>query len=122
MNKPYEIVVLLHPDLEIDLDKPMKKIESLIKDNGGTITKSDVWGKRRLAYTIAKQDFAVYVYLEVELPPESIGKLENSFNIADEVIRYIVTNPVPKTEDDASAEPADDEKADDKESKKTDEE
>lgn len=96
--KPYELMVLFHPDLEIDLDKPLKKIENLIKDVDGKITTSDVWGKRKLAYKIKKQDFAVYVYYEVELPTDAIAKLESGMNIADEVLRYLISYPVPKSQ------------------------
>jgi len=98
--KPYELMVLFHPDLEIDLDKPMKKVEGLVKDAGGEVTASDVWGKRKLAYRINAQDFAVYAYYEVQLPSNGIGKLETGLNIADEVIRYLISNPVPKSERD----------------------
>ena len=52
MEKLYELTVLLHPDLEIDLEKPLKKVEKIITDNGGKITKKDEWGKKRLAYPI----------------------------------------------------------------------
>lgn len=96
--KQYELVVLMHPDLEIDLDRPMKKIEKIIKDNEGKITKSDIWGKRKLSYPIIKEDFAVYVYYELDLPVDSITKVEQALNIADEVIRYLITYPVPKIE------------------------
>lgn len=98
--KPYEVMVLIHADLEIDLDKPLKKIESLIKDAGGEVSNSDVWGKRKLAYRIKGQDFAVYAYFEVQLPGPGISKLEAGLNIADEVLRYLVTYPVPKSERD----------------------
>ncbi|HEX9679137.1 MAG TPA: 30S ribosomal protein S6 [Candidatus Saccharimonadales bacterium] len=107
MNQ-YEMVLLLHPDLEIDLDKPLKKVESLIDQVKGKTVTTDVWGKRKLAYPIAGEDFAVYVFYEVELPGESIGKLEKALNITDEVLRYLVTHPVPKVEEEAE-EAADDE-------------
>lgn len=96
--KPYELMVLFHPDLEIDLDKPLNKIEGLIKSAGGKVTTHDIWGKRKLAYKIKKQDFAVYVYYEVELPNDGIGKLETSLNITDEVLRYLISHPVPKSQ------------------------
>lgn len=96
--KPYEMMVLFHPDLEIDLDKALKKVETLIKTANGSIKMSDIWGKRKLAYKIKKQDFAVYVYYEVELPSDGIGKLEGGLNIAEEVLRYLITYPVPKSE------------------------
>jgi small subunit ribosomal protein S6 len=89
--QPYEIAVLYHPDLEIDLEKPMKKVEKVITDNGGTITNTDNWGKRKLAYTIKKQEFAVYVIYTADLPGESVKKINDTFNITDEVIRFLIT-------------------------------
>lgn len=89
----YEIVVLYHPDLEIDLEKPMKKIEEIITSNGGKITAADNWGKRKLAYRIAKSDYAVYVIYSTELPPEAVKKINDIFNITDEVIRFLITKP-----------------------------
>lgn len=94
----YELVVLYHPDLEIDLDKPLKKIEKIITDNGGKITKQDNWGKRKLAYTIKKEDHAVYVYYEVQLPTENVRRVEGTFNITDEVLRYLLVKPDPRVE------------------------
>ena len=114
--RPYEVVVLLHPDLEIDLDKPLKKIEGIIKDQGGNITKQDNWGKRKLAYTIAKEDYAIYVYYEVELPPAQIAKVESTLNITDEVLRYLITQPVPEAPEEEK-ESADKEANDEKGSK-----
>ena len=92
MNQ-YEIAVLYHPDLEIDLDKASKKVEKAIVDNGGKITKTDNWGKRKLAYPIAKQEFAVYVFYTVEMPAEAVIKIEQTFNITDEIIRFMITRP-----------------------------
>jgi small subunit ribosomal protein S6 len=89
----YEIAVLYHPDLEIDLDKAESKVKKIIADNGGKITKTDNWGKRKLAYPIAKQDFAVYVFYSVEIPGESVAKIEQTFNITDEIIRFLITRP-----------------------------
>jgi small subunit ribosomal protein S6 len=87
----YEVAVLFHPDLEIDLSKPQAKVEKIIKDNGGKITKTDNWGKKKLAYQIDKQDHAVYVFYTVEMPGEGVRKVESTLNITDEVIRYLIT-------------------------------
>lgn len=92
MNQ-YEIAVLYHPDLETDLEKATSKVEKLIKDNGGKIVNADNWGKRKLAYSIKKQDFAVYVIYTIEMPGESIQKVELTLNITDEVIRFLITRP-----------------------------
>ena len=86
----YELVVLLHPDLEIDVEAPIAKIENLIKESGGKVTKKDNWGKKRLAYRIKKQDFAIYVYFEVELDGEKVRELERQILITEEIIRHII--------------------------------
>ncbi len=88
--KEYELTVLIHPDLEMDIEKPLKKIRGIITDNGGEILKETSWGKKRLAYTIKKEDFAVYVYFELKMPAASLLKLSNTFNITDELLRYLV--------------------------------
>lgn len=87
----YELVVLLHPDLEIDLDTPIKKIESHVVEAGGSVAKKDNWGKRKLAYPIKKQEFAIYVYWEIDLPADGLSKLDRALNITDEVLRHLVT-------------------------------
>ena len=50
--KEYELTVLIHPDLEADLETPLDKVCKLVKDNGGEIVSEDNWGKKRLAYRI----------------------------------------------------------------------
>ena len=90
MSKAYELTVLIHPDLETDIETPLAKVREIIASAGGTITKEDNWGKKKLAYKIAKEDFAVYVYFDVELPPEAPLKISNTLNITDEVLRYLL--------------------------------
>ena len=96
MKRDYELVVLLHPDLEIDLEKPLTKIRKIIADNKGEIVKEENWGKRKLAYRINREDFAVYVYMEISLPAETVKKLQSTLNITDEVLRYLLTAVDPK--------------------------
>lgn len=89
----YEMAVLYHPDLEIDLDKAETRVKKIISDNGGKITNTDNWGKRKLAYPIKKQEFAVYVFYTVEMEPAAVTKVEQTFNITDEIIRFLITRP-----------------------------
>jgi small subunit ribosomal protein S6 len=89
----YEVAVLYHPDLEIDLGKASKRVEKIFADNGGKIVNTDNWGKRKLAYPIKKNDYAVYVFYTLELPAENVQKVESTLNITDEVIRFLITRP-----------------------------
>ena len=88
--KGYELTILIHPDLEVDLEAPLEKVRKLVKDNGGTITHEDNWGKKRMMYRIKSQDFAVYVAMDVDLPAEAPLKISNTLNITDEVLRYLL--------------------------------
>lgn len=85
--------MLYHPDLEIDLGKAEDRIKKIIADNSGKITKTDNWGKRKLAYPIKKNDFAVYVFYMAEIPSENLARIEQTFNITDEIIRFLITKP-----------------------------
>lgn len=88
--KEYELTVLLHPDLELDLEAPLTKVRSIIAGAGGEIVKEDNWGKKKLAYRIKREDFAVYVFFELMLPAEAPLKISNTLNITDEVLRYLL--------------------------------
>ena len=88
--KDYELVVLFHPDLEMNLDPALDKVKNLIEANNGKIVKEEAEGKKRLAYAINGQDFAVYHFYELELPAEAPAKMSGVLNITDEVIRYLL--------------------------------
>jgi small subunit ribosomal protein S6 len=96
MKRDYELVVLFHPDLEIDLEKPLAKVRQILTDNGGEIVKEDNWGKRKIAYRINKEDYAVYVYMDVKFPASGVKKVQSTLNITDEVLRYLLTAVDPR--------------------------
>ena len=89
----YEVAVLYDPGLEVDLTKAEDRVKKIITDNGGKITATDNWGKRKLAYKIKGNEHAIYVFYTAELPPESVQKVESTLNITDEVVRFLVTKP-----------------------------
>ena len=88
--KDYELSILYHPDLETNLDPALAKVKKLIESAGGKIKKEDNDGKKRLAYSISGQDFAVYYYYDLELPAEAPAKISSTLNITDEVLRYLL--------------------------------
>lgn len=88
--KEYELTVLIHPDLEVDLEVPLTKVRDIVKTAGGEIIKEDNWGKKKLAYKIKREDFAVYVYFDVKLPADAPLKISNTLNITEEVLRYLL--------------------------------
>jgi small subunit ribosomal protein S6 len=92
MNQ-YEIAVLYHPDLEVDLSKAEERVTKIFTGNGGKVTATDNWGKKKLAYPIKGQDHAVYVFYAIDMPGEGVKKVEGTLNITDEVIRYLIVRP-----------------------------
>lgn len=93
MANEYEIAIVLDPDLEIDLDKATARVEKIFTDNGGNITNTDNWGKRKLAYPINKSESGVYIIYTLEIPAQNVRKIESTLNITDEVIRFLITRP-----------------------------
>ncbi len=88
--KQYEMTVLVHPDLDSEIERVTEDIVKLVEKNDGKITKQDNWGKKRLAYAIEKQNFATYLYFELDLPAATPAKISNAFNINKEIIRYLL--------------------------------
>lgn len=90
--RQYELTVLIHPDLEMNLQPALDKVKKIVDDAGGKITKEANEGKKRLAYKIAKQEFAIYYYFELDLPDDNkmAKKVASNLDIADEIIRYLL--------------------------------
>lgn len=86
----YELTVLIHPDLESQVDKTVDEIKKLITDNGGNVTKEDSWGKKKLAYPIRKEEFALYYSFDLELPNTAPLKISNVLNISEFALRYLL--------------------------------
>lgn len=104
--KQYELVYILHPDLEGNLEVVMGNITKMIGELEGRVLSEDVWGKRRLAYPIRKLSFGVYVVVTLEFPAERVSRLERELGLMDEVIRHLlVAIPKPRKRPSKSAKP-----------------
>lgn len=88
--KQYELTFLIHPDLEMNTEVVVSKVKELIENNSGEITKEENEGKKKLAYSIENQDYAIYYYLEVKLPAEAPAKISSVMNITDGILRYLL--------------------------------
>ena len=88
----YELSLLIHPDLEMNPEPAITKVKELIEKSGGKITKESNDGKKRLAYNVKGQDFAVYYFYEVELPADAPKKIESVLNITDEILRFLLVS------------------------------
>ena len=94
--KNYELTVVFHPDLEMNLDPAIDKVKKIIESAGGKIIKEENEGKKRLSYTIKGQDFGIYDFFTVSLPSEGPAKIDTTLNITDEVIRHMLLKEDPR--------------------------
>ena len=91
--REYEVIFILHPELdETSFTETVEKVQGWITEAGGTITKTDIWGKRRLAYEIRKQREGQYVYLKTDLEPSFVSELERNFRFLEPVMRFLITS------------------------------
>ncbi|MFD0871799.1 30S ribosomal protein S6 [Paenibacillus residui] len=92
--RKYEVMYILRPDIEQEaVEAAISKFEGII-NNGGEITKSEVMGKRRLAYEIEKFRDGIYVLVNFNATPEVVAELDRVMKISDEIIRYLIVNDV----------------------------
>ncbi len=90
--REYELMFIVHPDLdESALADTIKRVSSWITDEGGSIIKTDVWGKRQLAYPIRKVNQGQYVLLHVTLDPQAGAKVERNLRFLEPVMRFMLT-------------------------------
>lgn len=87
--RDYEIMTIHRPDLaETEIDSKVSEIESLLADSGGSVTKRDLWGKRRFAYEIDHLSEGFYSVLTFQAQPETVEALDRRLTLADEVLRH----------------------------------
>ena len=86
----YEVVFIVDPDTPDDETKRLtENLQTIVTDQGGTITKSEVMGRRQLAYQIGRKNEGVYVLFEIEGTGREIAELERRMRVSDQVIRYL---------------------------------
>ena len=110
--KEYELTVVFHPDLEVNPDPAIDKVKKTIEQAGGKIIKEENEGKRRLAYPIKGQTFALYYYLTVSLPSDGPKKLSSVFNITDEILRHMLVHADEKRAERSAEHPTDTDSSD----------
>ena len=86
----YETMYILRPDIaEDEVTNHIDKYNKLLKEVGGKILDSQMRGKRRLAYQIAKHREGIYVQLSHQGDGQHIAKIEKAMRLSEDVIRYL---------------------------------
>ena len=96
----YEIVLMVHPDQSEQVDGMVNRYRASIEREGGKVHRFEDWGRRQLAYPIAKVHKAHYVLLNVEVSQEGLVELESAFRFNDAILRnMILVRKGPETEE-----------------------
>ena len=96
MNK-YELVYIITPDIEEEARKVVHtRVQDLIAQNGGEVTKVDDWGKRRLAYAINDRTEGWYVLVNFNAEGEVPREIERNLGNMDAVLRYQIIRVLEK--------------------------
>jgi small subunit ribosomal protein S6 len=91
--RDYELVFIVRPDLDDNaLRDVVTRVQGWVTEVGGTISKVDVWGKRRLAYPIRKQKEGQYVLIRTQMLPASTGAIERNLRFLEPVMRFLIAN------------------------------
>ena len=91
--RTYEALYICTPEMEEgDIQTVSQEVEGLVTSNGGSIVRSEIWGRRKLAYMVKKHSDGNYILLRFQSPPEFIEKLEQWFRLSDSVFRFLVVH------------------------------
>lgn len=89
--RKYETIFILHPSLDEEAVKAnVEKFKGVIENGGGVVDNLDFWGKRKLAYEIAKVNEGYYTLINFSSDSELPKELDRNFRITDTVIRHII--------------------------------
>jgi len=88
-KRQYEVVFIVDPTADEEVPRLSESFAQIITDQGGTVTKNEVMGKRQLAYEILHHKDGTFVLLEIEGSGREIAELERRMRVNDRVLRYI---------------------------------
>jgi small subunit ribosomal protein S6 len=90
----YEVMVILDPTLEERTIQPsLDAFLNVVKQDGGTVEKVDVWGRRRMAYEINKHAEGIYAIVDLQASPAAVQELDRQLNLNESVLRTKVIRP-----------------------------
>jgi small subunit ribosomal protein S6 len=88
--KHYEIVFIVHPDQSEQVPAMVERYRTTIAGRSGRVHRLEDWGRRQLAYPIAKIHKAHYVLMNIEVDQETLDELDHAFKFNDAVLRHLI--------------------------------
>jgi small subunit ribosomal protein S6 len=92
--RAYEVMVILDPSLEERTVEPsLDKYLNVIRKDGGSVESVEVWGRRRLAYEIAKFAEGIYAVVQLTAEPDTVKEFDRQLGLNESVLRTKVMRP-----------------------------
>jgi small subunit ribosomal protein S6 len=92
--RQYEVAVVLRADLsDEDRSAQVDVVTNWITTMGGTVAQVDHWGRRRLAYPVARQRDGYYLLITADMPASALTDIERNLRLSENVLRYLITRP-----------------------------
>ena len=92
--RAYEVMVILDPSLEERTVGPsLDKYLNVIRKDGGSVESVDIWGRRRMAYEIKKNQEGIYAVVNLTAEPDSVKELDRQLTLNESVLRTKVIRP-----------------------------
>ncbi|GAC1396631.1 MAG: hypothetical protein NVSMB56_11500 [Pyrinomonadaceae bacterium] len=89
-NRIYEIVFIIDTKTpEDEATRLVESLQSIVKEQGGNITKSESMGRRKLAYEVGRHKEGQFMLFEIEGTGREIAELERRMRVSDQVLRYL---------------------------------
>ena len=89
--RDYEVLYIVRADLDDDkVQDVVKRVNTLIDRSGGGAERTNLWGKRKLAYEVKHQKEGSYVLQDFRIDPQRIPELEAALKITEEVLRHLI--------------------------------
>jgi len=89
-KRTYEVIFIVNPDADdTEVMRLSEAMQKIITNQGASVTKTEMMGRRQLAYEINHKRDGVYVLLEVEGTGAEIAELERRMRVNDQILRYM---------------------------------
>lgn len=90
----YEMMIILDPQLEERTVAPsLEQFLSIVKKDGGTVDKVDIWGRRRLTFEINKHAEGIYAVIDMHCEPATVSELDRQLSLNESILRTKVIRP-----------------------------
>ena len=90
----YELMVILDPDIEERTVAPaLDQFLTVVKNDGGSVEKVDIWGRRRMSFEIAKKAEGIYAVVDLQAEPATVKELDRQLNLNEAVLRTKIIRP-----------------------------